>query len=76
MTTTAQKARELLEDLAYENPPPEERWFGFSSFDPQHGRSEITYAKSKGFIEVDNDRMRLTEEGRRHLLRKKRSDAK
>jgi hypothetical protein len=67
MRSVAQKTKELLADLAYENPPPEERWFTFDSFDPEHGKTEISYAIERGFIEVDVDRMRLTEKGRRYL---------
>lgn len=77
--TPAQKAFELLEDLAFENlrphDPSDERWIALDSFDPMHGKTEVTYALYKGFIERDDREhgyVRLTPYGRVHLDRKRR----
>jgi hypothetical protein len=75
--TIAQKARELLEDLAHDNIRPfdadDERYISLFGFDPMHGRSEVTYALYHGFIERDErdtHYVRLTPAGREHLKRK------
>lgn len=44
---------QLLEDLAFENPPPEERWFQRDAFDPMHGARELRAAAKRGLIELD-----------------------
>lgn len=86
--SVATKARELLTDLqevANSCPhcggklsDPEGRYISLETFDPMHGQSELTYARSRGFIEHDPAnpiRVRLTGQGRLHLSRKPRSDS-
>lgn len=64
---------ELMGDLAYENPPPEERWFIRDEFDPMHGARELRAAAKRGWIELDDKwppeawRFRLTPAGRAAL---------
>ncbi len=81
--TVAQKTVELLEDLAFENKrpwdPDDERWIALDSFDPMHGKTEVSYALRQAYIErddKDHGYVRLTIRGRikldlenRHLLR-------
>ncbi len=86
--SVATKARELLadlEDVATHCPHcngqlsnADGRFISLDFFDPPHGRSEVSYAESKGFIERDSAdpmRFRLTPRGREHLARKPRSDS-
>lgn len=69
--STVGKMVELLEDMAFENPPPEERWFFRDDFDPMHGLSELRYAASLGRIDLDEStdrlRFRFTSKGRAFL---------
>lgn len=63
---------ELLDELAWDNPPPEERWFSRDSFDPMHKMGDLRSAARKGLIELQSDgekmcRFRLTPEGRAAL---------
>ena len=62
---------ELLEELAYDNPAPEERWFERSAFDPMHRLSDLRHAARKGMIELDESgeepRFRLTSAARQEL---------
>ncbi len=69
--TIAQKTLELLQDLAFENTrpwdPDDERWIALDSFDPIHGKSEVSYALRQAYIERDNadhGYVRLTIRGR------------
>jgi len=73
MKSLSEKAVELLEDLEFENPKPEERWFHLHGFDPLHGLGEIRYAKERGWIEFKEEekKFRLTPKGRSRLERKK-----
>ncbi len=86
--SVATKARELLadlHDLATRCPHcngelahATSRWVRLDSFDPMHGRSEVTYAEGKGFIErdfADPICVRLTARGLEHMSRKARSDS-
>jgi hypothetical protein len=70
------KLRELVADLAFENPPAVETWISASNFDPLHGAGEIRYACQRQWIEVDGlltniaeIRMRLTMRGRDRLAK-------
>lgn len=69
----AAKARELLDNIAFENPPPEERWFQRDDFDPMHGITELRYAAKRGWIELDDTegretwRFRFTAAGRQAM---------
>lgn len=44
---------EVLEELAFENPRPEERWFAEDSFDPQFHRGALRAAARAGRIELN-----------------------
>jgi hypothetical protein len=86
-TSIAAKARELLTDLhdlacncphcGGELGEPTSRWIRLDSFDPPHGVSEISYARTRGFLEHDTDptRVRITEAGVRYIKTKPRSDS-
>lgn len=70
------KLRELIADLAFENPPATEAWVSASNFDPPHAASEVRYACQRQWIEVDGPlaniaelRMRLTPQGRTRLAK-------
>ena len=69
--STVSKMVELLEDMAFENPPPEEKWFKREDFDPMHGLSELRYAEQVGRIEIEEApsglRFRFTPKGRAFL---------
>lgn len=62
--------RQLLSELAMDNPPPEEKWFQRDDFDPTYGATELRQAAKKGWIELDATgepevwRFRLTPLGR------------
>lgn len=70
MATLATSTIGILEELAHENPPPEERWFNRDDFDPMHRMADLRSAAAKGVIELEvNDpkeasRFRLTSAGR------------
>lgn len=57
---------ELINELATDNPPPQEKWFQRDDFDPTYGAKELRSAKRKGWIELDDSgdpdvwRFRLT----------------
>jgi hypothetical protein len=79
-TSIAQQARTFLESLAEASKDdPPDSWYFLHDFGPS--KSAVTYAKNKGFIELDGkhpDRgqgVRLAAAGLYHLSRKKRSDA-
>ena len=77
MMTTVSKALELLEDMAFENPPPQEKWFKREDFDPMHGLSELRYAAKLGRIELDDKdpediRFRFAPKGRAFLTHRNR----
>jgi hypothetical protein len=66
------RVRELVVELAFENPIPTEAWILASNFDPLHGKSEIGYASARGWIETKDEtpngvHLRLTTEGRKRL---------
>lgn len=67
--------RQLLADLADDNPPPEERWLQRDFFDPMHRLQEIRAAAKRGFIEVretgdpETIQFRLTPAGRAALAK-------
>ncbi|PZQ94661.1 MAG: hypothetical protein DI533_21660 [Cereibacter sphaeroides] len=74
LSPTQVKVRELLDDLAFENPTPVEKWVEASNFETMHDATEIRYAAQRGWIELDGKsdgreqlRMRLTEKGRHRL---------
>jgi hypothetical protein len=76
LSTMQTKLRELVADLAFENPPAVEAWISASNFDPLHGAGEIRYACQRQWIEVDGPmtriaelRMRLTTLGRERLAK-------
>ena len=64
---------DLLEDLAFDNPRPEERWFDRECFDPMHSAKQLRSAARKGWIELDDSgepstwRFRFTPAGRAAL---------
>lgn len=65
----SQKLSELLDDMAFENERPAEKWFSREDFDPAHGKSELNHAAQRGLIEIercdtDNWRFRFTAKGR------------
>lgn len=66
-------AAKLIEELAADNPAPEEVWFQRDSFDPTYGATELRSAAKKGWIELETDddphlwRFRLTPAGRAAL---------
>lgn len=63
----------LIEELAADNPPPEEKWFQRDDFDPTYGAKELREAKRRGWIELDDTgdketwRFRLTPLARNRL---------
>lgn len=73
MATLATSTMGLLDELACENPPPEERWFNRDDFDPMHTMADLRRAAASGVIELEvNDpkevsRFRLTPKGRAAL---------
>lgn len=82
LSATQSKLRELLSDLAFENPAPSEAWIDAGNFDPLHGVSEINYAHRLSWIEADGDvsapnalRLRLTALGRSRLAKAPRKAA-
>lgn len=66
----------LVEELAADNPPTEEKWFQRDYFDPTYGATELRAAARNGWIELVTDkdpacwRFRLTAKGRRALSEK------
>lgn len=68
---------ELLDELAYENPTPEEAWKLRDSWDPPFPLSVIDAAARRGFIETRGDRrspyfaFRFTPAGRAALQSRK-----
>lgn len=48
--------RLFLEELAFENPAPEERWLRRDTWDPMFPLSLIDVAKKKGLVETRGDR--------------------
>lgn len=82
LSATQSKLRELLFDLAFENPAPSEAWIEAANFDPLHGVSEINYALRLSWIEADGDvgtpsalKLRLTALGRSRLAKAPRKAA-
>ena len=73
MRVESVKPRQLIEELADDNPPPEEKWFQRDHFDPTYGSSELRAAARNGWIELDDSgdpetwRFRLTSKAR-HVL--------
>ena len=65
--TTAQKARELLDDLSPYDP---NAWIKLDNFDPPHGLSELNYAAKMEWIERKPGQARLTEAGRLSITKK------
>lgn len=67
-----QRLRELIVELAFENPVPAEKWIAAGNFEPRHGKTEISYALDRKWIETkeeepDGLHLRLTPEGRKRL---------
>ena len=68
--------RALIEELAQDNPPPQEKWFQRDDFDPTYGAKELRGAAKKGWIELETNedpglwRFRLTPAGRQALASK------
>ncbi len=64
---------ELLNELAFENPPPEEKWFSRDNFDPMYNMADLRAAAKIGVIELEvneqkeTTRFRLTPKGRDYL---------
>jgi hypothetical protein len=75
--TKTEKVHDLLSNMAFENPPPEEKWFNNSDFDPTFGRVELRAALEKGLIEIEDAqlehlswRFRFTPKGRQYFVDK------
>ena len=68
---------ELLNELAFENPPPEEKWFSRDWFDPMHSMADLRAAAKMGVIELEVNepkeaiRFRLTPKGRDYMKERK-----
>lgn len=68
-TSKAERREELLRELAFGNPPPEEKWCEEADFDPRLLRGTLTDAERKGLIEIEraaleNWHFRFTPKGR------------
>ena len=66
MTALSKTQSDLLDDIAFENPPPEEKWFGRDWFDPPHDERTVRSLARAGYIELSEDgqRFRFTLKGR------------
>lgn len=63
------KIKELLEEMAYENPRPAEKWRSEEDWDPQLSRGTLRRAEAQGLTEIDRSRtddwfFRFTGKGR------------
>lgn len=56
MSKLTEAQRELLGELAYDNPPPAEAWKLRENWDPMFPLAVIDALERKGFIETRGDR--------------------